>query len=72
MTDAERAARLECQLWSALHHIRQVIVDQRDIREVAWWLRANHPEYMANASEGVRAKLNELADDAERMCLDQK
>lgn len=66
LTDAEKANRFECQLISALHHIRQLLLSERPPSEVAWWLRANHPDYMAGTDEHRRAALSALADLAEQ------
>jgi hypothetical protein len=67
MTDEERAGRLECQLISALHHIRQLLQGELTASEVAWWVRANHQDHMNDyLNEDQKALINELADKAEK------
>lgn len=58
--------RLEFELWSALHHVAQLLMG-RAPRDVAWWLRANHPEFVADSAQHVVKEINRLADEAEAM-----
>lgn len=52
---------------SALDKIAQVLTG-RDPEEIAWWLRANHADYLADRPEGVRSKITAMAEACETKC----
>jgi hypothetical protein len=58
--------RLEHEVWSALHHCRKLLLGEDKPCNVAWWMRANHPEYFADLPYSTKQRLDALADEAEK------
>jgi|HubBroStandDraft_6_1064221.scaffolds.fasta_scaffold1958800_1 hypothetical protein len=51
------------ELDSALRHLVQALIPTRDLNDIAWWLCANHPKFVAEDKQR-RTRLQAMAEKA--------